>query len=264
MNSLKNGRTNTQLHPFHIVNPSPWPLMASIGALAMTFGSVLYMHNFIGGSLFFLGVLITSYVAFTWWRDIVRESTYQGFHTKAVQLGLRYGMLLFIASEVMFFFAFFWAFFHSSMSPSFDIGGVFPPVGVEVLNPWKVPLLNTTLLLTSGVTITWAHHALFAGLRLEALLSLSITVALALVFTLLQCFEYCTAPFSISDSVYGSIFFMATGFHGFHVIIGTSFLTICLIRLFLHHFTREHHFGFEAAAWYWHVRHEVTYINSGT
>lgn len=253
MNVSRKNYKDNQRHPFHIVNPSPWPLMASIGALAMTFGSVLYMHNFIGGSLFFLGVLITLYVMFTWWRDVIREVTYQGYHTKSVQLGLRYGMLLFIASEVMFFFAFFWAFFHSSMSPSFDIGGVFPPVGVEVLNPWKIPLLNTALLLASGVSVTWAHHAMVAGVRSEALLSLFITVGLAIVFTLLQCFEYSTAPFSISDSVYGALFFMATGFHGFHVIIGTCFLIVCLGRLLSHHFTQEHHFGFEAAAWYWHV-----------
>jgi cytochrome c oxidase subunit 3 len=152
----------------------------------------------------------------------------------------------------MFFFAFFWAFFHSSLSPSFEIGGVFPPVGIEVLNPWEVPLLNTIVLLTSGATITWAHHAIVAGSRKNALAGLSLTILLAIIFTALQGFEYCTAPFSISDSVYGATFYMTTGFHGFHVFIGTCFLLVTNTRLLYHHFTREHHFGFEAAAWYWH------------
>ena len=253
MNILNLEYKNNQKHPFHLVDPSPWPLIAASGALAMTFGGVLYMHNyFSGSSLLLIGVAITLYVMFTWWRDIVREGTYEGQHTKDVQIGLRWGMLLFIVSEIMFFFAFFWAFFHSSLSPTFDIGGIWPPEGIEVLNPWEVPLLNTIILLTSGATVTWAHHAIIAGSRKDALIGLFLTVILACIFTSLQGFEYCTAPFSISDSVYGATFYMATGFHGFHVFIGTCFLIVCTIRLTFHHFTREHHFGFEAAAWYWH------------
>lgn len=244
---------NNQRHPFHLVDPSPWPLIAAIGGLAITFGGVMYMHNYrYGFSLLLLGVSIILYIMVTWWRDVIREGTYEGQHTKDVQIGLRWGMILFIVSEIMFFFAFFWAFFHSSLSPSFDIGGVFPPVGIEVLNPWEVPLLNTIVLLTSGATITWAHHAIVAGSRKNALAGLSLTIFLAIIFTALQGFEYCTAPFSISDSVYGATFYMTTGFHGFHVFIGTCFLLVTNIRLLYHHFTREHHFGFEAAAWYWH------------
>jgi len=211
------------------------------------------MHNYCDGAfLLVVGFFTTNFVLFLWWKDVVRESTYEGQHTKDVKRGLRWGMVLFIVSEIMFFFAFFWAFFHSSLSPSFGIGGVFPPEGIEVLNPWEIPLLNTILLLTSGASVTWAHHAIVTGFRKDALLGLSLTVLLALLFTAFQVFEYYTAPFSISGSVYGATFFMATGFHGFHVFIGTFFLAVCTIRLAQHHFTREHHFGFEAAVWYWH------------
>nr|YP_010152767.1 cytochrome c oxidase subunit 3 [Aureoumbra lagunensis]QQW50415.1 cytochrome c oxidase subunit 3 [Aureoumbra lagunensis] len=244
---------NNQKHPFHLVDPSPWPFVASIGALSVTFGAVLYMHNFKNGfEIMLLGICILIFVVSVWWRDVVREATFEGQHTKDVQIGLRSGMLLFIVSEIMFFFAFFWAFFHSSLSPSFDIGGVFPPVGIEVLNPWEIPLLNTLILLSSGATITWSHHAIIAGSRKNSILGLIITVFLAILFTLLQAFEYCNAPFSISDGIYGSTFFLTTGFHGVHVFLGTCFLVVCLVRLFFHNFTREHHFGFEAAAWYWH------------
>jgi cytochrome c oxidase subunit 3 len=192
------------------------------------------------------------FMMFVWWRDIIREGTFEGQHTVSVQTSLRIGVLLFILSEVMFFFAFFWAFFHSSFNPSYSIGGVWPPVFLEVLNPWSIPLLNTLLLLSSGASVTWAHHSIVFGSKQQAVLSLQITLLLATLFTALQGFEYATSSFTISDGVYGSTFFMATGFHGFHVFIGTCFLFVCLVRVYLNHFTKEHHFGFEAAAWYWH------------
>ena len=243
---------NNQKHSFHLVDPSPWPLVAAIGGFTMTSGGVLYMHNYAGGgSTFLLGVFITLYVMFTWWRDIIREGTLEGQHTYQVQIGLRMGMILFIVSEIMFFFAFFWAFFHSSLSPTFDAGSYWLSDGVPSLSAWEIPLLNTVILLTSGATITWAHHAIVAGGRKEALLGLIGTVLLAIVFTALQGFEYAHAPFTISDGAYGSCFYLATGFHGFHVFIGTCFIIVCTLRLVSHHFTREHHFGFEAAAWYW-------------
>jgi cytochrome c oxidase subunit 3 len=246
-------KKNQQKHPFHLVDPSPWPFVTAVGAFTATFGGVMYMHMYQGGGfLLTLGILTILYVMYVWWRDIVREGTFEGQHTEAVQQGLRMGMILFIVSEVMFFFAFFWAFFHSSLSPVPEIGGVWPPEGIQILSPWEVPLLNTVILLTSGATVTWAHHAIVAGDRNQALTSLIATIGLAIVFTALQGFEYLTAPFSISDSVYGSTFYLTTGFHGFHVFIGTCFLAVCTVRLYLHHFTRQHHFGFEAAAWYWH------------
>jgi len=244
---------NSQKHPFHLVDPSPWPLFASLSALSLTFGGVMYMHGYSSGFLLFLtGFLSILYTMFVWWRDIVREGTFEGQHTFAVQEGLRQGVLLFIVSEIMFFFAFFWAFFDSSIKPSLVIGGVWSPDGLETLSPWGVPLLNTVILLSSGATVTWAHHAIVAGEKRSAQVGLVLTIFLAIFFTALQVLEYLSAPFTISDGIYGSTFYMATGFHGFHVFIGTCFLAICLIRLVLNHFTRQHHFGFEAAAWYWH------------
>lgn len=154
--------------------------------------------------------------------------------------------------KLCFFSLFFWAFFHSSFNPSISIGGVWPPAFITILDPWKIPLLNTVLLLSSGASVTWAHNSIVWGSKFEASIALATTISLAAIFTSLQAFEYTTAPFTISDSVYGATFYMSTGFHGFHVIIGTIFLTVCFFRLYLNHFTREHHFGFEAAAWYWH------------
>jgi cytochrome c oxidase subunit 3 len=242
-----------QRHPFHLVDPSPWPFLTGISALTVTSGFVMYMHYYSGGFyLFLLGFISLVNVSFFWWRDVVRESTFQGHHTKAVQSGLRWGMLLFIVSEIAFFFAFFWAFFASCLSPGLEIGGIWPPPGIDVLNPWEVPLLNTVLLLLSGATCTWSHNAIVLGDRNSALISLSLTIFLGALFTSLQALEYFDCNFTISDGIYGSVFFMATGFHGFHVLIGSTFLLVCLIRLFNHHFTTQHHFGFEAAAWYWH------------
>ena len=243
----------SQRHSFHLVDPSPWPISGSLGALATTVGGVMYMHSFQGGAtLLSLGIIFILYTMFVWWRDVIRESTLEGHHTKVVQLGLRYGFILFIVSEVMFFFAFFWAFFHSSLAPTVEIGGIWPPKGIGVLDPREIPFLNTLILLSSGAAVTWAHHAILAGKEKRAVYALVATVLLALVFTGFQGMEYYQAPFTISDSIYGSTFFLATGFHGFHVIIGTLFLIICGIRQYLGHLTKEHHVGFEAAAWYWH------------
>ncbi len=244
---------NNQKHSFHLVDPSPWPLVGGFSALMLTFGGVLYMHGYSGGSfLWKFGLSMILFVMYVWWRDIVREGTIEGQHTSSVQSGLKLGVILFIVSEVMFFVAFFWAFFHSSFNPSPAIGGVWPPAFIVTLDPWKVPLLNTILLLTSGACVTAAHHGIVHGNKGFALTFLGLTIALAAVFTALQGYEYQTASFTIADGVYGSTFYMATGFHGFHVIVGTLFLAVCLIRLYFNHFSREHHFGFEAAAWYWH------------
>jgi cytochrome c oxidase subunit 3 len=245
--------TNNQTHGFHLVDPSPWPLISAFSAFNITFGSVMFMHGYTGGSfLVKFGFLMVLFMMAVWWRDVIREATFEGQHTLIVQQGLRMGMILFIVSEIMFFFAFFWAFFHSSINPSIAIGGVWPPFFLTILNPWKIPLLNTIILLTSGATITYCHHLILLGDKNEVLKSLLATIVLAIFFTLLQALEYYSAPFSISDSVYGSVFYMTTGFHGFHVFVGTCFLIVCFFRFFVDHFTREHHFGFEAAAWYWH------------
>jgi heme/copper-type cytochrome/quinol oxidase subunit 3 len=240
-------------HAYHLVDPSPWPLVAALGAFMLTSGLVLYMHKFVGGwNLLITGFTIVLYTMYTWWRDIVREATFEDTHTVVVQKGLRLGMILFIASEVMFFFAFFWAFFHSSIAPTFNIGGVWPPKAITTISTYTVPLTNTFILLSSGATVTWAHHALLARAKRHTLVALIFTLSLAVVFTCLQGFEYLNAPFNISDGIYGSCFYMATGFHGFHVFIGTIALFVSFIRIVLNHFTNHHHFGFESAIWYWH------------
>ncbi len=241
-------------HPFHLVDPSPWPLFAAFSAFFTTSGGVMYMHSYQGGGFVLsFGFFMVLYSMFVWWRDVVRESTFEGLHTQAVQVGLRYGMILFIVSEIMFFLAFFWAFFHSSLAPTVEIGAIWPPKGIQVLNPWEIPFLNTIILLSSGASITWAHHAILAGDRQQAIAGLGLTILLAVIFTGFQAYEYLEAPFTISDGIYGSTFYMSTGFHGFHVIVGTLFLTVCFYRLYKFHFTKNHHFGFEAAAWYWHM-----------
>lgn len=240
-------------HSFHLVDPSPWPIVAAFGAFMFTLGMVLYMHRFFGGSqLALTGLFVILYVMFVWWRDIVREATFEEQHTFAVQRGLRLGMILFIASEVMFFFAFFWAFFHSSLAPTYNIGAVWPPQAIEPIATSGVPLTNTFFLLSSGATVTWAHHAIIVRAKKQAIISLLFTLVLAILFTGLQGVEYFEAPFTISDSVFGSCFYMTTGFHGFHVFVGTIALFISFLRIVFNHFTSTHHFGFESAAWYWH------------
>ncbi len=282
-----------QKHPYHLVDPSPWPFIGSLGAFVLAMGAAWYLHpDLFGGEAgpssgiwkLIPGFAIILYTMYVWWRDVVREAEVQGHHTPVVQLGLRYGMALFIASEIMFFAAFFWAFFDGSLfatgGPELDIpylaveewqqylrraanGAQWPPKGIEVFDPWDLPFINTLILLMSGVTVTWAHHALREGHRKEMLQALGLTVFLGLCFTSLQAIEYSMAPFAFQSSfgadknltgggIYSSTFFLATGFHGFHVIIGTIFLAVCWFRARAGHFTPEHHFGFEAAAWYWH------------
>nr|ABM65768.1 cytochrome c oxidase subunit 3 [Nucula nucleus] len=238
-------------NPFHLVEFSPWPLTASCGAFFLTVGLAGWMH---GHNMLILntGLICLILTMIMWWRDVVREATFQGAHTTPVETGLRWGMILFIASEVCFFFSFFWAYFHSSLAPTFELGSSWPPTGIYPLNPFQIPLLNTAVLLASGVTVTWAHHALMEGSRPSAIQSLTMTVILGVYFTALQASEYLEAPFAIADGIYGSTFFVATGFHGLHVLIGSAFLLVCLIRLHYFHYSKKHHFGFEAAAWYWH------------
>ena len=258
-------------HDYHLVDPSPWPLIGAIGALITAIGGIGYMRWLNGDTfaigavnlttpwLFFIGLVIVLYTMFSWWADTVKEAN-AGFHTKVVSLHLRYGMILFIASEVMFFVAWFWAFFDASLFPNEAhqvartafTGGQWPPKGVEVLDPFHLPLFNTIILLLSGTTVTWAHHALLENQRGMLKFMLLLTVLLGLLFTSVQAYEYAHAPFAFSDSIYGATFFMATGFHGFHVIIGTIFLIVCLLRAMAGQFTPKQHFGFEAAAWYWH------------
>ena len=249
----------TKNHDYHILPPSIWPLIGSLSAVIMTSGGVMWMHPDWGGGagkfIFFLGLAGVLTTMFQWWTNVVNEA-HAGDHTPVVQLHLRYGMILFIASEVMFFVGWFWAYFDFSLFPdplSEAVSGQWPPKAIEaVLDPFALPLLNTLILLCSGTTVTWAHHSLIHGDRDGLKKGLWVTILLGLLFSAIQAYEYAHAPFNFGENTYGSAFYMATGFHGFHVLIGTIFLIVCLVRANKGHFTPRQHFGFEAAAWYWH------------
>ena len=242
----------TKKHPWHMVEPSPWPVVGTVAALTMAVGGIVYMHTGILWG-FLAGVAILLITFFGWWRDVVRESESGAYHTPPVRHRLRVGMVLFIASEVMFFVAFFWAYFHSSMPIlSLIVAEQWPPEGIVPLETWHIPFLNTMILLSSGTTVTWAHHALRAGDRPKAILGIASTVLLGFTFLGFQAYEYWSAAFKFTDGIYPSTFYLATGFHGFHVFVGACFLTVCLFRARAGHFKPDHHVGFEAAAWYWH------------
>jgi cytochrome c oxidase subunit III len=259
-------------HDYHVLPPSIWPLAAAVAAILMLFGAVLGMHGtdptpdtpygFVDHLrtywLALIGLLGVLYVMYAWWAEVVQES-HGGDHTPVVRLGLKYGFILFIMSEVMFFVAWFWTFFKHRMYPmdpnglSPAVDGPWPPAGIETFDPWHLPLMNTLILLLSGCAATWAHHALVhENNRKDLKNGLILAVCLGVVFTFMQAYEYSHAAFGFAGNIYGASFFMATGFHGFHVLIGTIFLTVCLIRVYKGHFTPEKHVGFEAAAWYWH------------
>ena len=246
---------HTKEHDYHILQPSIWPFLAALGAFFMLFGAVLWMQG-ITPFLFIIAFIGVCYVSFAWWAEVVKESN-QGDHTPVVRLGLKYGFILFIMSEVMFFVAWFWSFIKNAMYPmgpeSPAVDGVWPPVGIETFDPFHLPLINTLILLCSGAAATWAHHALVhENNRKDMANGLILAVVLGVLFTGFQAYEYSHAAFGFGGNVYGANFFMATGFHGFHVIVGTIFLFVCYLRLRAGHFTPEKHVGFEAAAWYWH------------
>jgi cytochrome c oxidase subunit 3 len=238
-------------HPYHLVNPSPWPLLSAFSAGLLAIGTVMGMH---GGGWWLspIGGLCVLACMYVWWRDVIKEAVVEKAHTPVVKIGLRYGMSLFIASEVMFFVAFFWAYFSSGLYPAEATGFQWPPKGIHTVDPWDLPLLMTLILLLSGTTVTWAHHAILENKQADAIKALGITVLLGISFTCVQVFEYAHPHFSLHDGIYPSTFYIATGFHGAHVIIGTIFLAVCYFRTRLGHFTPKSHFGLEAAAWYWH------------
>ena len=239
-----------QKHQFHLVEPSPWPAVGSAAGFTLALGAAMFMHDYqYSGYILIAGFLMLFTVMFFWWRDVIREAEFQGHHTPIVQIGMRYGMILFISSEVMFFVAFFWAFFDASLYPD---TGSWPPPDIVPFDPFDLPLINTMILLLSGCTVTWSHHALQHNNRKDFLVGLFLTILLGLSFTALQAYEYTHAAFGFTDGIYASTFYLATGFHGFHVIVGTLFLMVCYYRGLNGHYTSEHHFGFEAAAWYWH------------
>jgi len=246
-------RSNFQAHPFHLVSPSPWPIYTCMSLLTLTTSGVLTMHTFSNAGLFLMFAFISLVTSMSfWWRDVISEGTYLGNHTLAVQRGLNMGVALFIVSEALFFLAIFWAFFHSALSPTVELGAQWPPMGIEAINPFELPLLNTVILLSSGVTVTYAHHSLIQGNRSGALYGLLATVILAVIFTGFQGVEYSVSSFTISDGAFGSCFYFGTGFHGLHVMIGTAFIAVGLWRVLAYHSTENHHLGLESAILYWH------------
>lgn len=245
-------------HPYHLVRPSIWPLIGALAAGLLAVGAVAFMHDLeiIGGKAglkgVFTGLLAVLIVMFFWWKDVIYETVTEKVHNNITEIGMRYGMALFIASEVMFFVAFFWAFFNAALFPPEAIGFVWPPENIAVIPPFDLPFMMTMILLLSGCTVTWAHHAVLEGQSDQAVQALGLTVLLGIAFLCFQIFEYSHAAFGFTEGIYPSTFYMATGFHGFHVLVGTVFLFVCWLRARKGHFTPKNHFGFEAAAWYWH------------
>lgn len=238
-------------HPYHLVTIRPWPLLTSINLIIILLGAVKWFHLF-NYNLIILGFITLNLCIFQWWRDVIRERTFQGFHSLKVTKLIRTGIILFITSEIFFFLSFFWAFFHSALSPRIEIGRIWPPKSIIIFDPYNIPLLNTIILLSSGVRITWRHYIILYKNYFKRIIALFITILLGIYFSFLQFIEYNEAPFTIADSVYGSTFFIITGFHGLHVIIGTIFIFVILLRLINYQFSPHHHFGFEARSWYWH------------
>ena len=245
--------TTGKPHPYHIVNPSPWPLISAFAGMLFAVGMVLYMHEAKIGGIevglkgVVLGVCAILACMFFWWKDIVHETTVEKAHTPIVEIGMRYGMTLFIASEVMFFVAFFWAFFDASLFANQEnmfsrvehTGGHWPPTGIHTISAFDLPLMMTMILLLSGCTVTWAHHAILEGDSKNFIKALGITVGLGVFFLCFQVYEYVHAHFGFTEGIYPSTFYMATGFHGFHVMVGTIFLAVCWLRAKKGHFSKE-------------------------
>lgn len=240
-------------HSFHLVNPSPWPIFTSLSLLSLALSFLLYFNLYLQGFVYIIISFFLFCIFLTrWFIDIVIESTYEGHHTLQVQNGIKFGMILFILSEVMFFSAFFWGFIHSSLVPSIEIGNVWPPLSIITLDAYGLPLVNTVILLSSGISVTWAHKAIINNNRVEVINGIITTVIYGLIFSFIQYYEYIEASFNINDGIYGSLFFMLTGFHGFHVFVGSIFLIVCLLRHIFYHFNAKQHLGFECAIYYWH------------
>lgn len=240
-------------HLYHLVNASPWPFFVSTSSLFFVSGAAFYMHKVLFAGYFLIfGLLSLCYSVFFWFADIVDEGTRSGYHTKIVKRGLKLGFMLFIVSELMLFFGFFWAFFHASVSPAIQIGGVYPPPGIKFIKPLELPFFNTAVLIVSGVSVTWAHRGMAIGSFKEAMDSLLITIILGIFFIILQGYEYYESAFSFSDGVYGSVFYMLTGLHGAHVIAGVVLLIVSFLRVTQRHFLTNHYLGFVFAMWYWH------------
>lgn len=239
------------LHPYHLVTERPWPLIGSLTLIILIIGFIKWFFEF-NNNLLFLGNILILLILIQWWRDIIRERTFQGNHTKIVLKSIKLGIILFILSEIIFFFSFFWCYFHIYLSPRVEIGNLWPSKRILIFNPYNIPLLNTLILLSSGIRITWCHYSILKNNYINRINSIKLTLFLGTIFIIFQYKEYNESYFTISDSIYGSIFFLLTGFHGLHVIIGTIFILVIFIRLKNFHFSKIHHLGFEISSWYWH------------
>lgn len=238
-------------YPYHLVTVRPWPLLRSFRLITILIGIVIYIYEFIN-ILLIIGLILILIIIFQWWRDVIRESTYQGIHCNKIIIGIRVGIILFILSEVIFFISFFWTYFHIYLSPRIEIGNYWPLINLKVFNPYNIPLLNTLLLLSSGVSITWCHYRIINKNYEYRVISIIITIILGVIFIIFQYLEYNESFFRIRDSIYGSIFYLTTGFHGLHVFIGTLFIIVSYLRLIERQYSNLHNFGFEASSWYWH------------
>nr|ALD88448.1 cytochrome c oxidase subunit III [Megachile sculpturalis] len=238
-------------HPFHLVTLSPWPIVCSINSFNLMISIIIWFYYYNMYFMLINLIIMISSMLF-WWRDIIRESTFQGTHTQMIQKMLKFSMILFIISEMFFFLSFFWTYFHNFLSPSIEIGMNWPPKNIIMFNPYNIPLLNSLILISSGMTLTWSHNCLLNKNWIKSNILMMITIILGLLFSSIQFIEYYEAPFTINDGIFGSIFYMMTGFHGLHVMIGIMFMSICFIRMLMNHLTEYHHFNFEGSAWYWH------------
>jgi len=244
---------STRPQPYHLVTQSPWPFFVSINLTVFILGGVAYLHQIEGYRTFLIsGVLTVIFTLILWWRDVIREALYEKSHTLLVQMIHRFGFALFILSEVMFFFTFFWSYFHYALAPSIQLGCTWPPIGIEPFDPLGIPALNTIILLLSAIAATWTHSEIITDSYLDANTAFECVSIFGISFLFLQFYEYSISPFDISDTVYGSIFFLTTGFHGLHVFGGFLFIVVCLIRQIAFHFTKDKHVAVEAAFWYWH------------
>lgn len=254
--------------PYHLVENSPWPFTTALSIFSMLLGFVLCMQNpyhqlqlcwenvnktmncYI---LTILSILSLLYSVYNWWNDIIKEGSKRGEHTLKVQNNLTIGFILFVVSEAMIFISFFFSYFYNSLIPDpYSFGGMWPPIGIESMDYKSVPLLNTAILFFSGISITATHNYLINKNKISTIFYLLITILLGLLFVYFQYFEYFNALFTISDSVFGSSFFLITGFHGIHVIIGVAFLFVTFLRLIFNHFYFNHFLGFNFSSIYYH------------
>ena len=237
--------------PFYLVNFSPWPLLVRINIIIFIINFIYFLY-FLSLFMFILRFICLFFSTAQWWRDEIEEGLFLGLHVKPIVREIKWGIILFIVSEIYFFFAFFWRFFHNKLRPSMDLGCFLPPYGIESMNPYTIPFLNTLILLRSGVFVSWAHYSLNNKIKYMCIISFILGIILGVYFLTLQLIEYYLRLFSLSDRFLGRIFFVTTGFHGFHVLVGVLFIVTALMRVIKFHFSSEHFLGLELSIWYWH------------